>query len=397
GGSGTPGTALTIDFSVTDGVVAGPFTLTVNTNSNGSVSRSPNATSYASGTVVTLTATPEAGFQFSGWSGDATGSTNPLAVTMSANKTITATFTLSPASSFSLTTPVVGSGTVGRSPNATTYASGSVVSLTATPAAGFVFSGWSGDATGTNNPLSVAMSANKTITATFAAAPTGPAVVSFTLINADTDQDIQTLANGATFALVSLPTRNLNIRANTSPATVGSVVFALSGAQTKNQTETAAPYTLFGDNGAGDYNAWTPAPGNYSLTARPYSGGGGSGTPGTALTIDFRVTNLAEEAKGAQATTSRTAGRLSASRVQIYPNPTTTGRFTVVVPAELQGELTYTLATASGQLVARGQRRSAGSLDRLPFDFSGQMLTSGVYFLQLASKQATVILKLERP
>lgn len=61
---------------------------------NGTITRSPNATTYNSGTVVTLTATPNAGYQFSGWSGDASGSNSTTTVTMSAAKTVTATFTL---------------------------------------------------------------------------------------------------------------------------------------------------------------------------------------------------------------------------------------------------------------------------------------------------------------
>jgi uncharacterized repeat protein (TIGR02543 family) len=48
---------------------------------------------YASGTVVTLTATPNAGYIFTGWSGDASGSANPTTVTMNGNKSVTANFT----------------------------------------------------------------------------------------------------------------------------------------------------------------------------------------------------------------------------------------------------------------------------------------------------------------
>src|SRR5689334_7924535 len=59
----------------------------------------------------------------------------------------------------------------------------------------------------------------------------GEKVVSFTLINADNDQPIQTITNGATLNLATLPTKNLNIRANTEPAVVGSMVFALTGKQ----------------------------------------------------------------------------------------------------------------------------------------------------------------------
>jgi hypothetical protein len=47
---------------------------------------------YPDGTRVELTATPASGWNFTGWSGDASGSANPLTVTMNSNKTITANF-----------------------------------------------------------------------------------------------------------------------------------------------------------------------------------------------------------------------------------------------------------------------------------------------------------------
>jgi uncharacterized repeat protein (TIGR02543 family) len=56
------------------------------------VTKDPEQTSYNSGSSVTLIATPAAGYQFSGWSGAATDTTNPLTVFMNSNKTITATF-----------------------------------------------------------------------------------------------------------------------------------------------------------------------------------------------------------------------------------------------------------------------------------------------------------------
>ena len=68
------------------------YTLTVNAT-NGTVAKNPNQTSYNHGTVVVLTATPSVGYVFSSWSGDASGSANPLNVTMNSDKTITANFT----------------------------------------------------------------------------------------------------------------------------------------------------------------------------------------------------------------------------------------------------------------------------------------------------------------
>jgi len=72
------------------------YTLTVATAGSGSgtVVKTPDATSYPAGTVVTLTANAASGSSFGGWSGDASGLTNPLTVTMDANKHITATFRL---------------------------------------------------------------------------------------------------------------------------------------------------------------------------------------------------------------------------------------------------------------------------------------------------------------
>lgn len=118
------------------------------------------------------------------------------------------------------------------------------------------------------------------------------AVASLTLINADTDQPIAgytALASGTVLDLAALPTRNLNVRANTSPATVGSVRFALD-ANTNYRTENTAPFALAADHN-GDYYAWTPAVGSHTLKATPYTGGNATGTAGAPLTVSFQVVN----------------------------------------------------------------------------------------------------------
>jgi uncharacterized repeat protein (TIGR02543 family) len=66
--------------------------MTVNVTGSGTVGKSPDLPSYLSGIVVTLTATPTAGYTFAGWSGDLTGATNPEAITMTGNKNVTAAF-----------------------------------------------------------------------------------------------------------------------------------------------------------------------------------------------------------------------------------------------------------------------------------------------------------------
>jgi uncharacterized repeat protein (TIGR02543 family) len=68
------------------------FTTTISPSAGGSIVRVPNATSYATDTVVTLTASPATGYAFTGWSGSLTGMKNPVTVTMNADKKITASF-----------------------------------------------------------------------------------------------------------------------------------------------------------------------------------------------------------------------------------------------------------------------------------------------------------------
>ncbi|MBT4903950.1 MAG: hypothetical protein HON57_02045, partial [Flavobacteriaceae bacterium] len=72
------------DSPVPDAVVPTPsvtkFTLVVAASEGGSVDISGGT--YNENSNVTVTAAPAEGYAFSGWSGDASGSTNPLSVSM---------------------------------------------------------------------------------------------------------------------------------------------------------------------------------------------------------------------------------------------------------------------------------------------------------------------------
>jgi uncharacterized repeat protein (TIGR02543 family) len=156
------------------GVTTYTLSTTVSPSGSGTVSLSPAGGSYASGTSVTVTASPGAGYVFSKWSGASTSTSNPVTITMPASNTsITATFTASP-TKYTLSTTVApsGSGTVTLSPTGGSYTSGTSVTVTATPGAGYVFSKWSGASTSTGNPVTITMPANNTsVTATFTAMP----------------------------------------------------------------------------------------------------------------------------------------------------------------------------------------------------------------------------------
>lgn len=112
--------------------------------------------SFASGTVVTVTASAEAGSAFAGWSGirGCTG-TGPCSVTMSRAMSLKASFRKLPTYALTYTKAGKGVGTVAFSPAGQVancagrctnrYVSGTVVTLTATPQPGSAFLGWSGN------------------------------------------------------------------------------------------------------------------------------------------------------------------------------------------------------------------------------------------------------------
>lgn len=67
-------------------------TLTKCTPTGGAILNSPTGTTFVNNTVVTLTADPDPGLVFTGWSGAVSGTTNPVNLTMNANKSVCATF-----------------------------------------------------------------------------------------------------------------------------------------------------------------------------------------------------------------------------------------------------------------------------------------------------------------
>ena len=144
--------------------------LTVNTQGTGTVSvaadQPANADgTYPMGTMISLTAVPVAGTsEFGSWTGDITATANPApAFALNNDMTVTAVFT----GLYNLTVNTSGSGSVSKTPAAGPYRQGSSVSLTATPAEGYVIDRWEGVTTSSGNTASVTMDSNKTVTAYF--------------------------------------------------------------------------------------------------------------------------------------------------------------------------------------------------------------------------------------
>ncbi|MFC2042682.1 trypsin-like serine protease [Chloroflexota bacterium] len=181
-GMGSCVVSMTNDKTVTAhfGVLTHLLTVSKTGTGSGIVTSSPSgikcgsdcSQSFAYNTTVTLTATPEKGSSFGGWSGACSG-TGSCVVTMTAARSVTASFK---AESYLLTVSKTGPGrgTVTSSPSGINcgsdcsqyYKPNTVVTLTAAPGYGSTFTGWSGACSGTSSCV-VTMTNDKIVTARF--------------------------------------------------------------------------------------------------------------------------------------------------------------------------------------------------------------------------------------
>ena len=128
---------------------------------NGTVTCTPNPVTH--GQDASCTATPDAGYHFTSWSGDCTGTGACQFTSVTASRTVSATFT---PNTHSIATPAAVNGTVTCTPNPVTH--GQDASCTATPNAGYHFTSWSGDCTGTGACQLTNVTSPRSVGATFA-------------------------------------------------------------------------------------------------------------------------------------------------------------------------------------------------------------------------------------
>ena len=199
--------------------VSGPqYTLTMTIFGPGEVLLDPPGGTYAAGTEVTVTAQPEIGYQFSGWSGALSGFTNPATLTMSGDKSIIAVFTEAPELYFTIDVDIFGNGSVALDPPGGQYLIGTSVTLSAAPDAGWQFDNWSGGLNGTENPQSITVAQNTTVSAYFSEIPIGgggPVVYEGTVTGGATEMesvatDGNVLAVPGDFYVAAIVTKNVS-------------------------------------------------------------------------------------------------------------------------------------------------------------------------------------------
>jgi uncharacterized repeat protein (TIGR02543 family) len=129
--------------------------LTTNISGMGDVLVTPDQPTYTLGEWVTIEAIPDAGHVFTGWSGDLSGTTNPLDFIITGDTTVTADFLEDLPRT--LTLVEVGDGTAAATPPGPDFATGEVVELLATSGPGSLFVGWTGDVDSGDSPLTITM------------------------------------------------------------------------------------------------------------------------------------------------------------------------------------------------------------------------------------------------
>ena len=168
GWNGSDSSNATIDITINSNTtlealfseVVTQYSLTVSAGVGGSVSTSGGT--YDDGTIVTITATPNDGYEFTGWNGsDSSNAT--IDITINSNTTLEALFS-EVVTQYSLTVSAGVGGSVSTSGG--TYDDGTIVTITATPNDGYEFTGWNGSDS-SNATIDITINSNTTLEALF--------------------------------------------------------------------------------------------------------------------------------------------------------------------------------------------------------------------------------------
>ena len=133
------------------------YTLTISSNEGGSVSNQGGT--YNEGESVTITATPDKGYRFTGWSDGSTE--NSITISINSNTSITANFEKIPVYDLSVSSSTGGS----VSEDGGQYEEGAQVTLSAVANDGYDFTGWSNGET--SSTITITINQDLSITANF--------------------------------------------------------------------------------------------------------------------------------------------------------------------------------------------------------------------------------------
>ena len=195
-------------YGNTQTAAATQYTLTVTAGTGGSVSTSGGT--YDDGTIVTVTATPNDGYEFVGWNGsDSTNAT--IDITINSNTTLEALFSeiqsTAATTQYNLTVTAGTGGSVSTSGG--TYDDGTTVTITATPDDGYEFVGWNGSDS-SNATIDITINSDTTLEAVFSEIQSTAATTQYNLtVTAGTGGSVSTSGgtydDGTTVTITATP------------------------------------------------------------------------------------------------------------------------------------------------------------------------------------------------
>ena len=100
--------------------------------------------------------------------------------------------------------------------------------------------------------------------------------------------------------------------------------------------------------------------------------------------------------KAATTTEEKTITKINFNTLSAYPNPGNNGHYTVSLSKQVEGKIFYTLLSLTGTRMSGGTLLLQKPTSLLNFDFSREMSSSGIYFLQLEGKDMKGQIKLMR-
>jgi len=230
-------------------------------------------------------------------------------------------------------------------------------------------------------------------------APSGGQEGQFILIDAEADQELGNLTDGRVLSLAALPTDEFSIEYRPA-GSAASVVMELSGPVSETNTENAAPFSLFSDSN-GNFQGETFGVGTYTMTATPYSGKFGGGTPGPALTVTFQIVDglalnatesgITETLQSSEEKERWTGADLPATSLSsvaveqawtlsVFPNPAS-HLLNIAFEEELTEKTTISIFDLNGRMIHWMNVEAGVSKVVLPLDLPG--MGNGVYLLQI--------------
>jgi len=331
------------NYSVTANfAVAVPYTLTMAATGSGSTSPAVGPHTYTAGTSVSITATPAGGYFFSQWTAPAGSFTNAGSATTTftmpaQNVIVTANFVEGPPvppDQYTLTMAVAGGGSTSPVAGPHTYAAGTSVPITATPAGGYNFINWTAPAGSFTNANSATTTftmpaQDVTVTAHFEVIP--PFQYTLTMAVAGSGSTSPTVgqhtyAGGVVVPIVATPAGGYRFVNWTAPA--GSFTNANSASTTFTMPAQGVTVTAH-------FEAIPPV--QYSLIISS-SAGGSVTTPGegTFIRNAGTVVNLAATPAGGYAFVNWTGNVATIANVNAaYTTITMNGNYSISANFEL--------------------------------------------------------------